>query len=344
MNHEGGIDVPALGHRVRLRLVAFDDRSSPTLAAHLYDRLITADHVAILVADFGSVLTSPAVTVAERDQMLLFDQTGTGSSFFLGDNPYIVLCDLPTSSVWPDPLVRFLQAEHLRRVAVVYGENGFDGSQDATIAGQLTLADHPLVANISVPTTEKSYAAILPLLHKAHADAVIELGYQNNDVAFLRQLARFRKHHPWAGLRVVFTAFPGQLPGLFRRQVPTPALAGTFTYEFPPAVSHQTVNVGLRLPQFSRDFTANDHRSVNFLDVAGYNTGVVIQAALEHAASFSQLGLRAALNGFSGRLKTLAGTFRVNAAGAQLGETPPVVELVLGPHGTVRTKAVLPDR
>ncbi|MHB1593537.1 MAG: ABC transporter substrate-binding protein [Streptosporangiaceae bacterium] len=342
VNGQGGVEVAALGHRVRIRLVALDDRSSAALAARLYDRLVTTYRVTVLVADFGSVLTAPAIPIAERNQVLLFDQTGSGSSFFLGDNPYLVLCDLPTSSVWPDPLVRFILAQHLRRVALVYGQNEFDGAQDTAIAGQLTLAGQSPVANISVPTATGSYAGILPLFRKVHAQAVIELGYQNNDLAFLPEIAAFRRVRRWQGLRMVFTAFPGQLPGLFGRQVSAADLAGTFTYGFPPVVAHGSVNAGLSLHRFVRAFLASDRRPANFLNVAGYNTGLVIQAALEHASSFSELGLRAALNGLSGRIKTLDGTFRVNGAGAQLGDAPPVAEIVPTGSGSLGLKVVFP--
>ncbi len=334
-DRRGGAYVGSLGRRVRLRLVALDDRSSPALAARLYRRLVQVDHVEILVSDFGSVLTAPAIPVAERAQMLLFDQSGTGSAFFLGDNPYLVLCDLPSSAVWPDPLVAFLEAERLDRVAIVYAGNDFDAAQDTTIATALTSAGKAPVANLEVPTATRHYRRLLAPLRARGAQAVIELGYQDNDLAFLPELARYRRDHPWPALRFVFTAFPGQLHALFQAQVGAQALAGTFTYGLPPTVDHRKVTLGLDLTRFSADFAARSHRPVNFLDVAGYTTGVVIEAALRRAGSLSQLALRAALNAVSGHLETLDGVFRIDGAGAQLGERPSVAELFpTGPAGT----------
>ncbi|MDQ2851789.1 MAG: ABC transporter substrate-binding protein, partial [Actinomycetota bacterium] len=129
-NAQGGLWVTALHRKKRVELVAYDDHSSAAQAGVLYRRLVEQDHVDILVSDFGSVLTAPAIQVAQRDKVLLFDQTGSGAQFFNGQNPYIVLCDVPTSAVWPIPLTSFLIQQKLRRVALVYGDNYFDASQD----------------------------------------------------------------------------------------------------------------------------------------------------------------------------------------------------------------------
>jgi branched-chain amino acid transport system substrate-binding protein len=341
-NRRGGAYVGSLDRRVPLRLVALDDRSSPSLAGRLYARLIERDHVDLLVSDFGSVLTSPAIPISEHAGMLLFDQSGSGSAFFLDNDPYLVLCDLPSSAVWPDPLVRFLLAEHLDRVALIYAGNDFDAAQDTTIAAALTLAGHPPVANLEVATSTRRYEALLEPLRARRAEAVIELGYQDNDLAFLPQIAAFRRTHPWPALAAVFSAFPGQLISLFRSQVGTEDLVGGFTYGFPPTVDHRRVSVGLDLAGFERSFAAEGRRSVNFLDVAGYNTGLVIQEALAHAASLSQLGLRAALNAVSGRFTTLEGVFRIDGSGAQLGETPPVAEFFATATGQAALRVVYP--
>ncbi|WP_204279892.1 hypothetical protein, partial [Serratia marcescens] len=66
-------------------------QSNTATASTLYNQLITQDKVDLLVADSGSVLTAPAVAIARDHKMFLFDQTGTGASFFSKDNPYIAL-------------------------------------------------------------------------------------------------------------------------------------------------------------------------------------------------------------------------------------------------------------
>ena len=321
-NSRGGVLVGSLRKRIPLKLLAYDDHSSVTQASVLYRKLLSNNTVRLLVSDFGTVLTAPAVTVAKEHQILLFDQTGTASEFFGGSNPYIVLCDLTASQVWPIPLAHFLIAAKLRRTAVVYDLNGFDATQDQTIVSTLTKAGDAPIANVSVPTTTTAYGPTIERLAALKPDAIVELGYQLNDQAFLPAI-RLSPIHP----RVVFTANPGQLGNELLAADGPAALNGTYTYALPPTVAYQPVNAGMLEGQFESIFESNGHVSINFLNLAGYNTGVIIQSALASATSTSELGIREALNSDSGNLHTLLGTWRINSAGAQVAILPPVARI-----------------
>jgi len=90
-NATGGAEVKAFGKKIPIKLIAYDDQSSTATAATLYNQLITQDHVDLLIADSGSVLTSVAVPIAREHKQFLFDVSGTGAAFFTDDNPYIAL-------------------------------------------------------------------------------------------------------------------------------------------------------------------------------------------------------------------------------------------------------------
>src|SRR6516165_3206855 len=102
-NADGGVYVKAFDKKLPVKLVAYDDQSNTATASTLYNQLVTQDKVDLLVADSGSVLTAPAVAIARDHKMFLFDQTGTGASFFSKDNPYIALMADPVSTIWPKP-------------------------------------------------------------------------------------------------------------------------------------------------------------------------------------------------------------------------------------------------
>ncbi|MGC1358602.1 MAG: ABC transporter substrate-binding protein, partial [Xanthobacteraceae bacterium] len=108
MNADGGAYVKAFDKKIPLKLIAYDDQSNTATAATLYNQLITQDKVDVLISDSGSVLTSVAVPIARDHKMFLFDQTGTGATFFTPDNPYIALMSDPVSTIWPKPLADFL--------------------------------------------------------------------------------------------------------------------------------------------------------------------------------------------------------------------------------------------
>lgn len=337
VNNSGGVYVKALRRRLQVRLISYNDKSSPALASRLYRKLIDINHVNFLISDFGSVLTQPAVSIAQRNQMLLFDQSGSGTGLFSSTNPYLVLCDLPTSTVWPLPLGTLMLKEHLKRIAIIYSNNEFDGAQDQTVAGLLTQHNIAPVANIEVPTSDRNYAPLIARIARLKPQALLEFGYQNNDISFLNALDKSTVRP-----KLVFTAFPGQLHQLLQDSVGSKGLGYTFSYAFPPRVRFENVTLGLNEFQFVKTFQNDTHSEVNFLNVAGYNTGVIFQAAAGDAATFSQLGLRAAMNSLSGRLKTIEGTFRVNSQGAQIGETLGISELFPTSNGGTSVESVYP--
>jgi branched-chain amino acid transport system substrate-binding protein len=107
-NADGGAYVKAFDKKIPIKLIAYDDQSNTATASTLYNQLVTQDKVDLLVADSGSVLTAPAVAIARDRKVFLFDQTGTGASFFSKDNPYIALMADPVSTVWPKPVADFV--------------------------------------------------------------------------------------------------------------------------------------------------------------------------------------------------------------------------------------------
>jgi branched-chain amino acid transport system substrate-binding protein len=104
--------------------------------------------------------------------------------------------------------------------------------------------------------------------------------------------------------------------------------------------------------QFVDAFKAAQKKEPNFLDCAGYNTGLIVQHMLDTAPQFNQTDFHTALMQMSGKTTTLMGPFEINANGAQLGEPFPVAQLqpkagkldvvVLYPADKATGKAVYP--
>jgi len=337
-NKKGGVYVGAYKKRIPVKLVAYNDLSSASTAATLYNQLITQDKVNIFVSDFGSVLTAPAVSLAEAHKVVLFDQTGTGIPFFTPTNKYIVLCDLPESDIWPGPLAQFLIAKKINKVAIVYATNDFDESQAVTIKSKLEAAGITPVVYEGVPTSTTSYTTILQSVAAKHPDAVLELGYADNDTAFLQNLASSGQHY-----NMVFTVFPGQLLSLFQSQVGTADLKYTYTYGTNEYVNYSTVTEGLNSSAFKTQFSAAYPGEYNTLALLGYNTGLVVEGSLKNAKSLSQSAIRAGAQALSGNMTTVDGKFELDSEGAQVGERLPVAQLFPSSSGDVVLHAVYPS-
>ena len=336
-NKNGGVMIKAYGKKIPVKIVAYNDNSSTATAATLYNQLITQDNVNILVSDFGSVLTSVAVPIAENHKVLLFDATGTGASFFTPNNPYIVLTSLPSSAIWPTSLADFLIAKKINKVAIIYGSNDFDQSQAHTLKTKLSAAGITPVYYQAVATSTKDYGVLLHAIAAKKPDAVIEFGYDQNDIAFLQGIQSGGYH-----FNAVFTVFPGQELSLITKGAGRSGVQYTYSYPTPPLFGYNNVNYGLSMNAFTKAYeAANNVSSVDFLNIAGYTAGLIIQKALETSTSLKPQALRAAVGHFSGKLTTLDGHFQIASDGAQVGELLPVAQFQPA-NGTLKPVIVYP--
>lgn len=346
INASGGVMVKPFGKKLPVRLISYDDQSNPGTAATLINQMISQDHVDILMPDSGSVLTAVAVPIAREHQMLLFNMTGTGAPFFSKDNPYIVLLADPASTVWPKYVADFLKSGvaaevGLKRVALLYATNDFTNTQANSLRTFLKAAGDKvqIVYDQGVPTNTSNYNVILNNIAAAKPDAVIELGYVGNDIAFLRNLQDSGQE-----FKFVFAIYPGLELDEVLKNVGASGTENIFTYvtgayiDYKPTTGMDTTTYrGLwekTYPGGQVEFGINA--------IAGYMSGLVIEKTLETTESMAQLDLRKAVFGLSGKLRTLDGLFELDDTGGQIGEITPLGQVQSDGKGGVAMKTVFP--
>ena len=345
MNADGGAFLKAFNKKIPLKLIAYDDQSNTATAATLYNQLITQDKVDILISDSGSVLTSVAVPIARDHKMFLFDQTGTGATFFTPDNPYIALMSDPVSTIWPKPLADFLTHDGpslgIKRVAMLYATNDFTGTQANAVRKFIKESNSgvELVFDEGVPTETSSYTVLLNNIRAANPDAVIHLGYASNDIAFLRNV-----QDSGIKFKFLFAIYPGLETELLEKNVDDKGLSYVFTYVPSSEIAYET-NFGMSLKDYSAAWHnkyADSKVEFGFNSVAGYTTGLVLEKTLATAESLDQLELRKAVFALSGNLKTLDGTFELDTNGAQIGEITPLGQFLPGDDNHQKLTTVWP--
>jgi branched-chain amino acid transport system substrate-binding protein len=344
-NADGGVYVKAFDKKLPIKLVAYDDQSNTATASTLYNQLITQDKVDVLVADSGSVLTAPAVAIARDRKMFLFDQTGTGASFFSKDNPYIALMADPVSTVWPRPVADFLSKDGpalgIKKIALLYSTNEFTGTQATALRNFLKESGAPveIVYDQGVPTETTNYTVIINNIRAAQPDAVIHLGYAPNDIAFLRNV-----EDVGVKFKMLFCIYPGIETELLEKNVGNKGLEHVFTYVPPQELAYEP-NFGMKMTDFRAawDKKYSDGKvEFGFNAIAGYTTALVIEKALSEATSLDQIELRKAVFGLSNKLKTLDGTFALDETGGQIGELTPLGQLELDEHDHLKFVTVYP--
>ncbi|MFZ0809214.1 MAG: amino acid ABC transporter substrate-binding protein [Bradyrhizobium sp.] len=344
-NADGGVYVKAFDKKLPVKLVAYDDQSNTATASTLYNQLVTQDKVDLLVADSGSVLTAPAVTIARDHKMFLFDQTGTGASFFSKDNPYIALMADPVSTIWPKPVADFVihdgPALGIKKIAILYSTNEFTGTQATAFRKFIKDSGAPveIVYDQGVPTETTNYTVIVNNINNTHPDAVFTFGYAPNDIAFLRNVADVG-----VKFKMLFVIYAGLEKELLEKNVGDKGLEHVFTY-VPASDLEYPVNFGMNLPTYKAawDKKYSDGKLEFGLNaVAGYTTGLVIEKALSVATSLDQMELRRAVFSLSGNLKTLCGPFALDETGGQTGELTPLGQLEFDDHGHLKFVSIYP--
>jgi branched-chain amino acid transport system substrate-binding protein len=344
-NSEGGVYVKAFDKKIPIKLFSYDDQSNTATASTLYNQLVTQDKVDLLVADSGSVLTAPAVTIARDHKMFLFDQTGTGASFFSKDNPYIALMSDPVSTVWPKPVADFITHDGpglgIKKIAILYATNEFTGTQANAFRKFVKDSGAPIeiVYDQGVPTETTNYTVIANNISNTDPDAVIHFGYAPNDIAFLRNVQDVGIKY-----KMLFGIYPGLETELLEKNVGAKGLEHVFTY-VPPSEMQYEVNFGMNVKDYKAAWEKkypDGKIEFGFNAVAGYTTGLVIEKTLSVATSMDQLELRRATFSLSGNLKTLDGTFALDEMGGQIGELTPLGQLEMNDHGHIKFVSIYP--
>ena len=345
LNAEGGAMAKPFGKRIKIRVVAYDDQSAPATSTTLINQLITQDHVDILVSNSGSVLTAAAMPIARDNKMLLFNPTGSGLSLFAADNPYIILTSTPFSDEWPRHVAAFLAKEGpangIKRIALIYATNEFTGTLANAFRRMIKASNAPLefVYDQGVPTATSNYTVLINNIAAAKPDAVIALGYPNNDIAFLRNLGDSGVTFRWR-----FQIYPGLEADELAKTVGYGPMENIFTFATSADIDYKPdlgMSVGDYRAAWEKAYPAGKVE-FGFNAISGYNTGLVIERTLATTDSMAQLDLRKAVFAMSGKVRTLNGPFELNSMGAQIGSITPAGQLVPDGHGKLRMNVVYP--
>lgn len=319
-NSNGGIYVSSYGKNMSVKMVYLDDQSSTSQVATDYTNLITQDNVNILLADFGSTLTAPGIPIAKNHNMVLFDTTGSTPTFFNASNPYIVDLAIQDSALWPMPLAEYLVANHAQipKVAILYTTQDFPTAQAQTVDNYLTAhGDAPVYFQGTADASSSDYQTTLTSMNSTyHPNAVLEFGYNSNDIAFFSAISAGHFH-----FNMTFTIYGGLETANVASNTPAGSLNNTWTYAAPPYSQYSNVTIGPTTSQFVAKWQSAMGSTPNLNDIAGYNVGLLLGHIITKAGSLSQTALRAAANASSG-ITTLEGQFLLNkTTGAQIGES-----------------------
>jgi ABC-type branched-subunit amino acid transport system substrate-binding protein len=193
MNERGGVYVREANAKLPIKLIIYDDGSSPDRAVELYERLATADQVDFFIGPASSPITIKASTVAEKHGIPMVGVEANSPMIYARGFRWLVGVDRPAPQ-WAEDYYTMLKAlmeagaaPRLKTVAVIQENTphtmdvGWGGVHLAGIAGL------EVVATETVPPGTADFSAIIGKLKSLAPDVVYVATWAGTAAAFAKQ-------------------------------------------------------------------------------------------------------------------------------------------------------------
>jgi branched-chain amino acid transport system substrate-binding protein len=193
MNERGGVFVKEANAKLPIKLIVYDDGSSPDRAVELYERLATTDKVDFFTGPATSPITIRASTVGEKYGIPMVTAEANSPAIFARGFKWLVGADRPAPQ-WAEDYYAMVKAlmdagamPRLKTVAVIQENTphtmdvGWGGTNRASIAG-LTV-----VATETVPPGAADFSAIIGKLKALNPDIVYVAAWAGTAAAFAKQ-------------------------------------------------------------------------------------------------------------------------------------------------------------
>ena len=315
-NAEGGL----LGRRIELKIL--DDGSEASASTRLYEQLIDAERVDLLLGPFGSAATVSAAAVVERRRRVLVNVTGVTGNTQRAGTRYVFQVPAPAAEYGAGALA-VVKAAGYQRVHVVARNDPGAREAAARFVAQAN------AAGLEAPAVEPAAVGQIPVqIAKARsrdAQAWIAFG-QPEDAAEMIKAFKRVGYAPW-----IFLAQGAAEPRFI-------ALVGRdaeFTLGISPYEPRFKTRGNDAFVQAWRKRWPADPGTVA---ATSYAAALVLEAGVRKAQGVDTERLRAALAALE--LDTPIGPYRVDADGMQVGAKPAIVQILNGKREIVWPEAL----
>lgn len=192
INKKGGL------LRRPVKMVIYNDESTPTVAQSLYNRILDQDGVELVLAPFSTFVGGAVVPIVLSHKKLLFNGGFVGINIFKNAKGWMIgtyTYQEPDYSRGLFTLIKSLPADKRpKRVAIFTLQNPFtlvvrDGHNG--VGGALNFAKEagmPVVVNEQYPPNTTDFNALVQKAKTANADLVLQLGLLNDTLQVARTI------------------------------------------------------------------------------------------------------------------------------------------------------------
>lgn len=314
VNTRGGL----LGRKVRL--VHYDDESKPQASARLYEHLITADKVDLLLGPYSSPVTAAAATVAEKYDFPMVSAGAAGSEIWRRGHKNVFGLYAPATA-YMEQILGFSRSKGLKRVALIYeGAAAANDVADGVRAKSKVLGMH-VVFDEDYGKAPTDFASVIGKIKTRKPDVVIIASYLPEAATFMRQARESRLY----AKMFVFAVGPG-----------LPDFGSKLGLDAEGVLGNSQWEPDLGLPgsrEFVGRFKARYGLEPGYHAAGGYGAGQVLEAAVKKAGTLDRPKLRRALAELD--VITTFGRYKVDGSGRQIGKSAYTVQWLSGEREVV---------
>ena len=205
INQQGGVTVD--GQTYRIKIIYYDDESTPARAAQLAERLIQQDGVKFMLGPYSSGLTKAIAPVTERYQIPMIEANGASRSLFTKGYRYLFAI-LTSADQYLASAVDLLVEKTKEaggdpsglKIALAFENDNF--SQDVRLGVVAAAKKHgiKIVIDDKLPKTLDDMSATLNKVKAARPDGLFISGHAKGAATAARQLEQFKVDAPMVAM------------------------------------------------------------------------------------------------------------------------------------------------
>jgi len=186
INAKGGVTLKGQGHPLSIEIE--DDQSRPSLAADATERLISQNHVSLLLGPSNNATTAKAAPVAERHQVPMVAAGGSSDAIFNNQYHYVFSVLAPDSRQLQAIIdMALAQTPKPQSVAFLFASDSLSGAIANAGAAYAAAQGLSVVSGVSYPSGVNDLRGQLGAVAAPAPDLIIEAGHAAESVRTVQQ-------------------------------------------------------------------------------------------------------------------------------------------------------------
>jgi len=288
-----------------VQLVVYDDQSNAGTAVLLYQKLITQDHVDLLVGPYSSGITQAALAIPEKYHMVMLDPGAAAPNIYSGVQWNFQAID--SADRYLLPVADICRAHHWKKLGIfVNSTSPFTVAAANALKARATAEHLEVVFVQGYPGTTSDFSSTVLAAKSKGADCIAGATNTPDSIGLVREINR-------SGLKPKLLAESiGPVEATFLTSLGSLVNGVLGNTQWWPTLKTRGNK------QFVLAYAkAFGRQHPDYHAALGYSAFQVLDTAIKKVGSLDQTKLRDTIRRLT--VRTVAGTFKVDANGLQIG-------------------------